>query len=200
MKQKYLFFIYFSLIVSLKINAQTVDSLRILKDTVKTPPSVKMVKTGKKDSVFIPNPKKALLYSLIPGGGQIYNRKLWYVRLPFVAGAMGGTIGYLAWSSKKYKFYKTNYFNKLNNGPISAGIPASVGADRLKGLRDSYYKRTQEGYVFVGLAYILVAAEAFTTAHLMNFDVSEDLSFKVKPAFEGTPLGAVGGIGVKISF
>jgi Family of unknown function (DUF5683) len=198
---KYLFIICCFIIFSTEINAQTIDSIRIQKDSLKTPPSVKMAKMGKKDSVFLPIPRKALLYSIIPGGGQIYNRKLWYVRLPLVGGAMGGTIGYSIWATKKYKFYKSNYFKKANGiTPLDAGIPSSVGADRLKGLRDSYYKRSQESYVFIGLAYILVAAEAFTTAHLMNFDISEDISFKVKPAFEGTPMGGVAGLGVKISF
>ena len=198
--RKYLFFISFYFLMPFTINAQTIDSLRISPDTLKHPPSVSSLKTGKKDSVFIPVPRKALLYSIIPGGGQIYNRKGWFIRVPLVVAGMGGTIFYSAWSTKKYKLFKTSYFNKVNNLELPAGIPPSVGADRLKGLRDAYYKRTQESYVFIGLAYILTAAEAFTTAHLLNFDVSEDLSFKLKPAFEGTPLGAVGGVGVKISF
>ena len=197
----YTFYAFLFLCISLKINAQKIDSLNFSKDSLKiAPPSVSDQKKGGKDSAFVPVPRKALLYSIIPGGGQVYNRKGWFIRLPLVAAGMGGTIFYATWASKKYNLYKTSHYNKVNNLELPAGIPPSVGADRLKGLRDAYYKRTQESYVFIGLAYILTAAEAFTTAHLLNFDVSEDLSFKVKPAFESTPLGAIGGLGIKISF
>jgi hypothetical protein len=198
--KKAVFFTLLFLSISLKINAQKIDSLSLSKDSLKVPPSVSDLKKVKKDSAFVPVPRKALLYSIIPGGGQIYNRKLWYIRVPVVLGLMGGTIGYSIWSTKKYNLYKTSYFNKVNNLELPAGIPPSVGADRLKGLRDAYYKRTQESYVFIGLAYILTAAEAFTTAHLLNFDVSEDLSFKVKPAFDGSPMGITGGVGLKLTF
>jgi hypothetical protein len=198
--KKAVFYTFLFLCISLKINAQKIDSVNLSKDSLKLSPSVSDIKKVKKDSVFVPVPRKALLYSIIPGGGQIYNRKLWYIRVPAVVGLMGGTIGYSIWTTKKYNLYKTSFFNKVNNLDLPAGIPPSVGADRLKGLRDAYYKRTQESYVFIGLAYILTAAEAFTTAHLLNFDVSEDLSFKVKPAFEGTPLGMTGGMGLKLTF
>ncbi len=56
----------------INMNAQKIDSLK-----------VDSLKIGQKDSIspkkakFIPVPKKALLYSIIPGGGQIYNRKYW---------------------------------------------------------------------------------------------------------------------------
>jgi Family of unknown function (DUF5683) len=186
------------LFFALNINAQNIDSTRIVQDSLKKP-NPPLSKT-KKDSFFTPNPKKALLYSIIPGGGQIYNRKVLYIRLPAVIGAMGGTIYYTNWSSKRYKLLKTAYFNKVNGAKLPAGVPETIAADYLKKLRDSYFKRTQQAYAFVGVAYLLTAAEAFTTAHLLNFDVSEDISMKLKPNFQNMPYGTAVGVGLAFTF
>ena len=198
MKKKLFSICCFYIVFMLKINAQNVDNQRIVKDSL--PKNTPSVSKTKKDSAFIPNPKKAAMYAIIPGGGQIYNRKLWYVRLPLVYGAIGGAVGYLSFNNSKYKLYKRNYFNKVNNLPLDSGINQAVTADKLKQGREYYYKQVQQAYVLTGVVYVLSAAEAFTTAHLLNFDVSENISFKVKPAFEGTPYGSVGGVGLKLQF
>ena len=92
MKKKIFLFIVFIQIV-ININAQRIDSVIVKRDSI---PVNKESMTAKKDSLpinktsvslkkdtlpikkarFLPVPKKALLYSIIPGGGQIYNRKL----------------------------------------------------------------------------------------------------------------------------
>jgi hypothetical protein len=180
------------------INAQNIDSVRVVRDTLKKEtPSVSQLR---KDSVFIPNPKKALLYSIIPGGGQIYNRKALYIRLPLIYGAMGGTIYYTSWSSKQYQRFKSAYEKKVRNETLPSDIPTSISADYLKRLRDNYFKRTQQAYALVGAAYLLSAAEAFTTAHLLNFDVNDDLSLRIKPDFQNMPYGTASGVGISLTF
>jgi hypothetical protein len=41
-------------------------------------------------------------------------------------------------------------------------------------------KNTQTSYIGVVVVYGIVAIEAFVDAHLQNFDISDDLSIKVK--------------------
>lgn len=165
------------------------------------PDSIKTVKKEK----FVPVPKKALLYSIIPGGGQIYNRKYWYIKVPIVYGALVGGILAVNYNTKYYKYFKNNYYNKVNGKALDASLVPNiekVSQDVLKQQRDNFYKTVQQCYAGIAVGYILVAAEAFTTAHLMNFDISPDLSLKVKPMFESLPIVNANalGVGVQLKF
>lgn len=219
MKKKIFLFIVFIQII-ININAQNIDSIRVKRDSL---PVKKESMTAKKDSLpinktslgikkdtislkkakFIPVPKKALLYSIIPGGGQIYNRKLWYIKLPLVYGAFIGSGLAIRYNSSYYSYFKKNHYNKLNGIELDKSKVPNINflsTDVLRQYRDSFYKSAQQSYVVFALVYILSAAEAFTTAHLLNFDVSEDLSFKLKPSFENLPIGNALGIGIQVSF
>ncbi len=214
MVQKSLLISFFSIFFYLNIHAQNIDSVRVGRDTSKK--NTPSVLAPKKDNAFVPNPKKALLYSIIPGGGQIYNRKALYIRLPLVYGALGGSVFYTRWSSVRYKLLRDVYASKAKgekNFPndLPSSYPAnivsqlkeqytSISPDFLKRNRDSFFKQTQQAYAFVAITYILTAAEAFTTAHLLNFDVSEDISMKLKPDFQYMPYGVASGMGLAFSF
>ena len=71
----------------------TVKAVLLAGDTLKQP-QVKL-------KTFKPDPNKALLYALIPGGGQIYNRKYW--KLPLVYGAFMGCMYAITWNNKNYQ-------------------------------------------------------------------------------------------------
>jgi hypothetical protein len=190
-----LFFIFIFLNILIKTNAQVPDSVRIVRgDPPLPPPSV--VKAP--DSIpakkkFVPVPKKALLYSIIPGGGQIYNRKWWWLKLPIVYGALGGGGVAIQFNSSRYKYLKTAYYNKVNNLeiPKSDLFPfiSNNSAGNIKQARDAYFKQLQTSYIVTGILYILSGVEAFTAAHLMNFDISDDLTMQVKPNFNTMPYG-----------
>ncbi len=171
-------------------------------------PSVKKVVKDKKYSSTdsFPIPKRAAMWSLLPGGGQIYNKKWWYIKLPIVYGALGTTIYLTAFNQQLYRKYKAADFNIRNSdagNPQSgfADIPNTTNTTRLREIRDAYFKRTQQMYILTGVTYLLAAAEAFTSAHLAHFDVSDDLSFRIKPSFE--PVSASGnafGLGIQLKF
>jgi hypothetical protein len=182
-----------------------------------TPPSVKEA-SGKGQGASVskkqvltdsfPVPKLAAMWSILPGGGQIYNKKWLFIKLPIVYGALGTTIYLTSFNRKQYKDYKLadyNYRNSVDPQNPQTGVarinPKFTNAARLREIRDAYFKRTQQMYILTGVTYLLAAAEAFTSAHLAHFDVSDDLSFRVKPSFE--PIGVSGnalGLGVQFKF
>jgi hypothetical protein len=214
MVQKSLFISLLSLFFFTYIHAQNIDSVRVVRDTLKK--NTPSLLSQKKDSAFVPNPKKALLYSIIPGGGQIYNRKALYIRLPLVYGALGGSVFYTRWSAVRYKLLRDVYASKAKgekNFPtnLPSSYPKNVVAqlnaqystispDFLKRNRDNFFTQTQRAYAFMAITYILTAAEAFTTAHLLNFDVSEDISMHIKPNFQYMPYGTASGVGLAFTF
>ena len=185
----------FFLCMTINTHAQKIDTTQV---TSKVTPSVSAPKNSVKDS--FPFPKKALLYSIIPGGGQIYNRKLAWLKVPIVYGGFitGGVL--IANNSSNYARLKKAYIHKINNEPINdPKIPETATAATIKERRDVFFKSKQQSYIFTGVWYLLSAAEAFTAAHLAHFDVKDDLSLHIKPSFEPVPfMGNAVGIGITI--
>ncbi len=126
-----------------------------------------------------PSPKKAVLLSLVlPGAGQIYNHSWW--KVPIVYGGLGGMIWLINHNSTIYDARKTAYYNKQNNLPVEAPY-TNYDAYTLKFLRDDARSNLELSGIATGLVYLFITADAFVTAHLKKFDVSDDLSLKITP-------------------
>lgn len=128
------------------------------------------------------SPKKATLRSLIiPGWGQAYNRKYW--KIPIIYAGFG-FIGYLAISNRteylKYKealfFVPTDenptppneYYNHYSSAQLEAG-------------KELHQRNMELSFIIGGLWYLINVIDATVDGHLFNFEVSEDLSFRIEP-------------------
>ena len=141
--------------------------------------------------IWVPNPTKATWLALvIPGGGQIYNRKYW--KLPIFYGGFAGCAYALTWNSKMYKDYSTAYKDAMNGNMQSRSITAllppgyKISETQLKELlrkrKDTYRRyRDLSIFAFIGV-YLLSVIDAYVDAELSNFDITPDLSMKVEPA------------------
>jgi len=140
-----------------------------------------------------PNPNKALYAALvIPGGGQIYNKRWW--KVPIAAAGYVAMIVAIDSNTKYYKRFQIAYLAELNGLPHEFDN-TRLDAGDLKRIRDGYDKNKQLSYIGLFGVHLLVTVEAFVDSHLRSFDVSDDLSFKIKPALGtlasgGTYLGA----------
>ena len=140
--------------------------------------------------VWVPNPTKATWLALvIPGGGQIYNRKYW--KLPIFYGGFAGCAYALTWNGKMYKDYSTAYKDAMNGNMQSSSITDllppgyTVSETQLKELlrkrKDTYRRyRDLSIFAFIGV-YLLSVIDAYVDAELSNFDITPDLSMKVEP-------------------
>ena len=147
-----------------------------------------------KERVFNPNPNKAVwLSALFPGLGQLYNRRYW--KLPIVVGGYVGLTYATTWNGKMLKDYTRAYRDATDNDPNTKSYmdifpPNTLESDldmewlkrTLKSRRD-YYRRNRDLCIIsmVGL-YLLCMVDAYVDASLSQFDISPDLSMKVKPA------------------
>ena len=67
---------------------------------------------------FVPNPQRALWLSLVlPGAGQIYNRKYWKLPL-FYGGFLGCTYAFL-WNQQMYMDYSQAYLDIMDDDPLT---------------------------------------------------------------------------------
>ncbi|MCB0631713.1 MAG: DUF5683 domain-containing protein [Saprospiraceae bacterium] len=145
-----------------------------------------------------PVPKKALMWSIIPSGGQIYNRRWW--KVPLVVGGFYALYRTIDYNTDLYSRLKTAYLLKLDDQPHEFSGTSIDNASTLRNLRDRYDKNTQMSYVFLVLGYALQGVEAYVDAHLRQFDIDDDLSMRLKPTIDILPVSGqpVPGIGLVI--
>jgi len=127
------------------------------------------------------SPKKATLLSLIPGGGQIYNRKYW--KVPIIYGGFALLIYSYQVSNAEYQRFKLAYKQSTTNQLITDPELTNIPGEMLLNVRD-YYMKNRDLTVF-GMAglYALNLVDAAIDAQLKSFDVSDNLSVKIKPSF-----------------
>lgn len=145
-----------------------------------------------------PVPKRALLWSIIPGGGQVYNRDWW--KVPLVAGGFYALYRTIDYNTDLYRRLQAAYLLKLDGEEHEFSGTGIDNIRSLRNIRDRYDKNTQMSYVFLLLGYVLQGVEAYVDAHLRQFDIDDDLSLHLKPTLEVLPVSgqAVMGIGVVI--
>lgn len=161
------------------------------------------VKEMKVDSINkVHSPRKAIIRSaIIPGWGQIYNKKYW--KLPLVYGALGISGGVFLSNLKNYRdtrfAYKAKYkaslpaFDPSNPrpGPYQDStdyrkirpelIPYSLESLRFN--RDEFRRYVDYSALVFIVMWGLNVVDAAVDAHLKSFDVSPDLSMQVKPGY-----------------
>ena len=145
--------------------------------------------------IFYGKPGRAAFYGLIvPGGGQIYNRKWW--KLPLVYAVEGGTIYWIVLSTTEYNGFQREYLKKLNNASDFVGYRGVTDEGVLKSNRDKWRKQREYSWIiFIG-GHLITIFEAFIDRHLMEFDVSDDLTFEPIPSVIGAHPGITYTIGL----
>ncbi len=148
-----------------------------------------------------PNPKRAMWLAIVlPGAGQIYNRKYW--KLPIIYGGFVGSIYALQWNNQMYHDYSQAFLDLSDEDPNTQSYNqflhlgnqiTEANEDRYKTLfkkRKDYFRRYRDLSFFVLLGvYAISVIDAYVDASLSEFDISKDLSMKVSPAVINDQLG-----------
>lgn len=81
--------------------------------------TIETEKRAKRDwSTWAPNPRRAMwLAVVLPGAGQIYNRKYW--KLPIVYGGFMGCIYAWRWNNQMYRDYSQAYMDIMDDDPTT---------------------------------------------------------------------------------
>ena len=150
-------------------------------------------------STWRPDPQRALWLALVlPGGGQIYNRKYW--KLPLVYGGFMGCIYAMTWNNMMYKDYAQAYLDIMDDDPGTASYNKflHLGRQITKANEERYktiFKKRKDRFrryrdlsffVMVGV-YAFSVIDAYVDAELSEFDISKDLSLRVSPGVISTP-------------
>lgn len=164
----------------------TVKKMTTADSALKTAPPLSNV--DKVDSVLKHHsPKTAAIRSaILPGLGQIYNKKYW--KLPIIYGALGISGAVFQYNLKWYKktrfAYKVLYVQDTANyykvDPLLRPLLTSGNANALRSYRDGFRQDIDYSVLATLLLWGLNVVDATVDAHLKPFDVSKDLALKFK--------------------
>ena len=151
-------------------------------------------------TVLVFNPRKATIRSaIIPGWGQLYNKKYW--KLPLVYGALGATAGIYFYNLKTYKILKLAYTYASDTDPSNDVLIdpqfSNLSANAIKSYRNSFRQNIDYSVLFFLLFWGLNVVDATVDAHLKAFDVNDNLSLEFKPGY--SPLANTSGISLVLN-
>lgn len=153
-----------------------------------TPVITAKIVSVKKDSLKKHSPRVAAIRSaILPGLGQIYNKKYW--KLPIVYGALGACAGIftynLQWYQRTRYAYKVLATNDVSNfpnvHPKLQFLIARNDLNSLQFLRKQYRRDIDYSALVFIILWGLNVMDATVDAHLKSFDVSPELSLQIKP-------------------
>ena len=199
MQSKVLFFIFFILIsnsiFSQESEEGTISDINVVvQDTIT------------KEPIDPLRPSKAAFYSaILPGLGQAYNKKYW--KIPIVYAALGTGIYFYIDNNNEYNRYRDAYkrrlagftddefWGELNGVPLSSPRISNDGLIRAQ----KTLRRNKEISLLVTIGiYALNIIDANVDAHLLQFNVDENLA--VKPHYKFNEFDATSSLGVTLDF
>lgn len=181
------------------------DSARLIPTEVPVNPEAQ--------KTFSPSPRAAVLWAIIPGGGQVYNRKYW--KVPIIIGGMTALYYAISWNNNNLLEYAKAYSDIKSDDPMTndswiAFVPA--GADpnsyrtngsfqeTLRHGRD-FYRRNRDLSIIVSVGvYALSIIDAYVDAELAHFDISPELTLQATPTYiPSTTFPSSGGPAVQVA-
>ena len=188
------------------------DALAAQQDSARLVPTEGPTKTAAQKT-FSPSPRAAVLWAIIPGGGQVYNRKYW--KVPIIIGGMTALYYAISWNNNNLLEYAKAYSDIKSDDPMTndswiAFVPA--GADpnsyrtngsfqeTLRHGRD-FYRRNRDLSIIVSVGvYALSIIDAYVDAELAHFDISPELTLQATPTYiPSTTFPSSGGPAVQVA-
>jgi len=162
--------------------------------------------------------KATMLSAVFPGGGQIYNRKYWYLKVPVVYAGFGATFYMYKMNSDYYKMYFNGYLDFISEIPERNSylkfIPpnhavlnpdtyqANKGPVEEEILRriDEHKRYRDLSMILAGAWYLIQILEANVAASLMEYDVSDNLELAWSPKMFNLPgMTPFAGLGLRFT-
>ena len=157
---------------------------------------------------WTPDPIRAMwLAMVVPGGGQMYNRKYW--KLPIVYGGVVGCIYAVSWNAQMLRDYSQAYQDIMDSDPttnshiemLPLGYDITGREEHFKSVfkrKKNFYRRNRDLSIFcIAGVYLLSIIDAYVDAELSTFDIGSDLSLSISPQM--LPSGSVYGGNPKTS-
>ncbi len=150
------------------------------------------------------SPKKATIFSaVLPGLGQVYNKKVW--KVPIIYAGFGALGYFISFNNRYYQKFKSAYQMRLNNDPNFNNVYPEYAylTDQSIELAMNTYRRWRDlnAMGFIAL-YVLQVIDANVDANFFYYDIGKDITLKVRPGIVGNDnlLGYALGLKINLHF
>ena len=157
--------------------AQESDSLKISSSKIRERDSIVSVHSVRKATV---------LSAVLPGAGQVYNRKAW--KVPILYAGFAG-LGYLIYfNQKKFNEFEGALVLRYDDNPATVDEYTDLYTDdNLRTLADFYRRNRDLSIMGLSIVYVLNIIDAHVDAHLFDFNMDDDLSLNWQPVIPFNP-------------
>lgn len=125
--------------------------------------------------------KSAIASALMPGAGQVLNKQIW--KAPIALGIMAGSGYYLYLNQQSFNRLSRAIDHRLDNDPLTLDeFDGQFSTNQLFSLQNDYRRRRDYAVLGVGAGYLFQILDAYAAGHLVDFDVSPNLSARFRPA------------------
>jgi len=182
--------------------AQDNDAPETSKDSIKT--NLRQEGIVVQDSIFEKRkpinplaPSKAAFYSaVLPGLGQVYNKRYW--KVPIVYAVLGTGVYSYTYNDDLYDRFRTAFKRRKAgfsddefydiNGDNEKGQDPDLDMGDLENQQERYQRDRDLALVVTIAMYALNIIDANVDAHLKQFNIDQDLSMDVKPYLDLNPI------------
>jgi hypothetical protein len=128
--------------------------------------------------------RATLMSAALPGLGQAYNKKYW--KIPIIYAGFGTLYYFIRFNGTEYRKFRDAYnvvalgdsANFVNHEYV---IRYNANINQLQQGRNYYRRNLELNYIMAGALYILQIIDASVDANLYDFDVSDELTFRLEP-------------------
>ncbi len=142
-------------------------------------------------------PRKAIIHSaIIPGWGQVTNKKIW--KVPIVYAAIGIPTYLFFRNLTQYKDSKNAYILATDGDPSNDYLikepyfGVKDQPDRIRTFRNQVRQNVDYSVLFFIIFWGLNVVDAAVDAHMKTFDVNDNLSLQIKGGY--SPIANTNGI------
>ncbi|MDR0205916.1 MAG: DUF5683 domain-containing protein [Bacteroidales bacterium] len=138
-------------------------------------------------NVKVHSPKTASWLALVPGAGQIYNKKYW--KLPLVYGGIGVSSYLIYRFGNETTMYRREVLARANNEVDKHNPKLEDKTDQqILEARNISRRNMEISIAACAIVYVLSIVDASVDAHLFYYDISDNLSLGVIPKIDFQPI------------
>lgn len=157
-------------------------------------------------------PAVAFMRAVVPSMGQFTNKQYWKMPIVLAAGTVG--IGAIVYNGSRFRYYQNEAIN-LDSLSLESGLvytvlknklnarkrdsdgnfvnvndtPITISKSQLVTAAEGYRSYRDKSFIFFTVGYLVSGIEAYVAAHLKSFDMSDDITLRMKPKIQITVWG-----------